>query len=84
MWGRFNRRLAQDREFFELVLKLKVRVTALEEQITALEAGHERLRGKLYQSGAHKPPEAAPEAPRSKGEILRDYFVPGRPAKHSE
>lgn len=81
MWGRFSRRLAQDRELFELVLKLKTRITSLEEHVATLEAAQERLRGRLYQSGAHKPPETPPEAP-SKASVLRDYWTPGRPAKH--
>lgn len=84
MWGRFSRRLARDSEIVDLLFKLRGKVTDLEQRADALEAAHQALRGKLYQVGAHKPPPDAPAAPRSKGEVLREYFTPGRPAKHSE
>ena len=82
MFGRFSARRAHSVEVFELVLALKAKVRLLEERADAMEAAQERLRGRLYGTGAHKTPPDAPPRPVSKGEVLRDYFTPGRPAKH--
>jgi len=49
------------------------------ERLDALEAAHERLRGRFYALGGGK----APREPQSKAEILRDFgFMPGKPTPH--
>jgi len=54
---------------------LGLRTQALEEKLQALEAAHERLRGRFYQSKSHEP--------TSKADILREFgYMPGRPAPH--
>jgi hypothetical protein len=57
-----------------------VRLRELDERLSALEAAHERLRGRFY---ATRGPEAKPAA-QSKAEILRQFgYVPGKPAPHT-
>ena len=55
-----------------------LRLKELEEKHLALEAAHERLRGRFYATRPQEKPE-----PTSKAEILREFgFVPGRPVPH--
>jgi len=81
MWPFSKRRLASDQDLVDLVFKLRARVTALEERADASEAAQERLRGRLYATGQHKPPQEPREL--SKAEILNRHFTPGRPVNHS-
>jgi len=82
MWPFPSARLARDTEIIDLVFKLRARITALEERADASEAAAERLRGRLYATGAHKPPQE-PQSP-TKADVLREAgFVPGRPMRHT-
>jgi hypothetical protein len=76
----FSRRRQVDNEaHLELVSQihgLLQRVKALEDDLAALEAKYERLRGRFYATrGADTPP-----TPLSKGAVLRAAgYVPGKP-----
>lgn len=84
VWPFRRKQLATDQDVIELVFKLRARVTALEERADATEAAQERLRGRLYATGQHKPaPVVEPPRPLTKAEILNQHFMPGRPVKHT-
>jgi hypothetical protein len=65
--GIFWRRQAQNPAIHDLNLRLR----QLDERLSALEAAHERLRGRFY---ALKGPET-PASPRSKQEILAAFHA---------
>jgi len=51
----------------------------LVERLEALEAAHERLRGRFYALGGGR----APREPQTKAEILREFgYQPGKPTPH--
>jgi len=57
----------------------ELRLKQVLERVEAMEAAHERLRGRFY---ATKGPEPAKQ-PESKAEILKAFgFMPGKPAPH--
>lgn len=59
-------------------LGLKLNETV--ERLEALEAAHERLRGRFYAKAGSR----EPTGPMTKAEVLRDFgFVPGKPAPHT-
>jgi hypothetical protein len=71
-WRRSKPQGVSLQELHAVVMKVK----QLEEDILALEAKHERLRGRFY---ATRGPDSPP-APTSKGDILRAHgYLPGKP-----
>lgn len=58
----------------------------LREDMDALAAKYERLRGRVYGAGLHRDgPERGPETrEQTKARVLASRFTPGRPAIHSE
>jgi hypothetical protein len=68
-----------NRAFHEIVQRLR----QLEEDLSALQAAHERLRGRFYASRPSVPDEAdqpAKVSVQSKAEILRRFgYIPGKP-----
>ena len=86
MWP-FNRRgitvsPSKFNEFVDVVHSLTQQSRQLREDLDDLFDKHERLRGKFYGLGLHKPSEES--RPRTKSEILAQHFTPGRPVRHNE
>lgn len=83
MWPFRSRAQGANDAHLELVKQihgLQLRLQLAEERIEAAEAAHERLRGRVYATGAHK---GGSTEPLSKAEILAQAgFVPGRPFPH--
>lgn len=77
----FTRRPRADQAHLELVQQihgLHTRLKLAEESLQALQAAHERLRGRFYALRGK-----GEETPQSKAEILRNFgFVPGQPPPH--
>lgn len=70
---------ASSDELLKVVFDTRAALKIAQERLDALEDKHERLRGRVYATGLHKPPIE----PQSKGDILREFgYVPGRPAPH--
>jgi hypothetical protein len=61
---------------------LELRIKELEDLILQLRKSHEALRGRFYASGAHKEP-APPQPTETKASVLREFFTPGKPARHT-
>lgn len=61
---------------------LRLLSESFKESLEAMEARHERLRGRFYAAKMHKPEE---DKPPTKAELLRKAgFVPGKPMVHHE
>jgi hypothetical protein len=69
-------------EIGDVVHDLSSKVRQLREDFDDLADKHERLRGKFYGLGLHKPSEQS--QPLTKSEILARHFTPGRPVRHTE
>lgn len=84
MWPFKSTRLASDAEVLASLTKLHAKVAALEDGLAALQDKHERLRGRVYATGQHKPDPATPAPRLDKAAVLREFgFVPGKPAPHN-
>lgn len=89
MWP-FTRkpRLATDQEVIGALQRLTGQVALMQERLDRLEAAQERLRGRLYATGAHKPPpgeqpESPPPATNGRKPLLLELgFKPGQPFPH--
>lgn len=73
MWP-FARKSTPDHE-------ARLAIQKLADELQALKASHVSLRGRVYATGQHKAPEEAREP--TKAEVLRQYWTPGQPAKHT-
>lgn len=81
--------LTQMGELYTRVGELNRHLAQLREDVDTLASRHERLRGRVYGAGLHKPPEAETPAAPSRDELKRRLvstgrFVPGKPPIHSE
>jgi len=82
MWP-FSDRAAGLRLLAKRLQETESRVTLLEERQEALALALERLRGRFYASGMHKREPDADHQPQTKAEILREFFKPGQPTRHT-
>jgi len=69
--------------FHERIRVMEVAVRELTEDLGALQAKHERLRGRVYGAGLHQAPETAQPVGRDAIRKLAG-IVPGRPYQHKD